>query len=124
PALVLFVEYGLLGSWDYFFDEAGLALGILGYGAVLTVSLTLLLLATATALRRTVPLIMTWTTLFLFCRLLAGALVERLNFDARWRLIDLWNCTYVVGHYCLGLGPEQFRSRVQPEWYEAALVLA
>src|SRR3954465_14153318 len=47
PALALFVQYGLVESWDYFFDSGHLALGILGYGAVLTVSLTLLLLATA-----------------------------------------------------------------------------
>jgi hypothetical protein len=122
PALILWVEFGLLQDWNYFSETAHLALGILAYGAVLTVSLTLMLLATATALRKTVPLIMTWTTLFLFCRLLATALVERLNFDPRWRLIDLWNCTYVVGHYCLGLPPERV-GRAQPDWPEAAVVL-
>ncbi len=123
PALALFVQYGLLESWDYFYDEGYLALGILGYGATLTVTLTLILLATATALRRTVPLIMTWTTLFLFCRLLSVALVDRLNFDARWRLIDVWNSTYVIGHRCLQLDPMKIRPSPQPEWYEAALVL-
>jgi ABC-type transport system involved in multi-copper enzyme maturation permease subunit len=123
PALGLAAEYALLEPWEEFLGKADLVLGILGYGAVLTVSLTLILLAAATALKRTVPLIMTWTTLFLFCRLLAAALVDRLHFDARWRLIDLWNCTYVVGHVCLGLDPANLRPAPQPEWYEAALVL-
>ena len=98
-------------------------LGILGYGLVLTVPLTPLLLATATCLRRTVPLIMTWTTLFFFCRLLAGALVDGLHFDVRWRLLDLWNDLYLLGNACLRLDPLKIRPAPQPPWYEAALVL-
>jgi ABC-type transport system involved in multi-copper enzyme maturation permease subunit len=121
PALVLYVQYGLLDSWDYFTDRADLLLGILGYGAVLTVSLSLVLLATATWLRRTVPLIMAWMTLFFFCRLLGGALVEGLRLNPRWRLIDLWNDAYLVGSACLRLErPPAF----QPAWPEAAGVLA
>jgi hypothetical protein len=123
PALVLFVQFGLLESWDYFLTQWPLAVGIIGYGMVLTVSLTLILLATATWLRRTVPMIMTWTTLFFFCRQLARALVDGLGQDARWRLIDLWNNTYLVGHACLNLDMAKIRPSPQPAWYEAALVL-
>src|SRR5436853_7612524 len=94
PALILFVQYGLLASWRYFIGGGTnlvlgnftfnvpvnpLLLGIVGYGLILTVCLTLLLLATATWLRRTVPMIMVWTTCFLFLRLLGSALVEGLN---------------------------------------------
>lgn len=123
PALILYVQWGLLESWDYFFDHFDLLLGILGYGAVLTVTLTLLLLATATWLRRTVPLIMTWTTLFFFFRLVSSALVDGLHFSPLWRLINLWNNTALIGRTCLGvpMRPEQLAN--QPEWYEAALVL-
>jgi ABC-2 type transport system permease protein len=123
PAAILFVQWGVLESWDYLFERFGLLLGILGYGLVLTVTLTLLLLATATWLRRTVPLIMTWTSLFFFCRLLSTALVEGLHFSPRWRLIDLWNSTYLLGGVCLGLDPNLARFGHQPPWYEAALVL-
>jgi ABC-2 type transport system permease protein len=123
PAVILFVQWSVLESWDYLYERLDLLLGILGYGAVLTVTLTLLLLATATWLRRTVPLIMTWTTLFFFCRLLSSALVDGLHFSTRWRLIDLWNCTSLIGSACLGLDSRVVRSGRQPHWREAALVL-
>jgi ABC-2 type transport system permease protein len=123
PAAVLFVQYGLLESWDYFWEQGHLLVGVLGYGAVLTVCLTLVLLATASWLRKTVPMIMTWTALFFFCRLLAAALVDGLHFDARWRLIDLWNDTYLVGNACLGMNLARIRPAPQPAWYEAGAVL-
>jgi ABC-2 type transport system permease protein len=139
PALVLFVQYGLLDSWQYFSGDGvpirwgeavafelpvnPLLLGILGYGLVLTVCLSLFLLATATWLRRTVPMIMAWTTLFIFMRLLAAALVDGLHYDARWRLIDLWNDTYLVGNALLGLAHASIRPAPQPLTMEAFLVL-
>ncbi len=121
PALVLYVQYGVLDTYSYFPSHWGLALGLLGFGALMTVVLTLLILATAVWLRRTVPLIMTWTTLFFFCRRLADSLVDRLNYDPRWKLLDLWNSLMLVGQWCLdtkltGVGQ-------QPETYEAAIVL-
>ncbi|HTU92260.1 MAG TPA: ABC transporter permease subunit [Gemmataceae bacterium] len=123
PALILYVQWGLLESWDYFYERFDLLLGILGYGAVLTVTLTLLLLATATWLRRTVPLIMTWTTLFFFCRLLSSALVDGLHFSPYWKLVDLWNNISMVGGVCLNLNWTEMRMWYQPPWREAALVL-
>jgi hypothetical protein len=142
PALLLFVQYGLLDSWDYFVRNGTfhshvtvgssmitlqspnpLFFGILGYGALLTVSLSVLLVATGSWLRRTVPLIMVWTTMFLFLRLLASALVDGLQYDPRWRLIDLWNDSYLIGSACLGLGQDSFRSTRQPLLSEAIIVL-
>jgi ABC-type transport system involved in multi-copper enzyme maturation permease subunit len=122
PAIVLFVQYGFLDSWTYFVDSSRLLAGILGYGLVLTVCLSLMLVATATWLRRTVPMIMTWTTLFFFFRLLAHALVDGFRYDPRWRLIDLWNNTYLVGSYLLGMGIDTIRL-AEPPVYQAALVL-
>ena len=121
PALILFVQYGLLDSWRYFYEQGHLLVGILGYGLVLTLCLSLLLLASAMWLRRTVPLIMMWTTLFLFCRLLGDALVRGLRFHPRWRLIDLWNDMYLIGSWCLRMEPAQ--AFFQPTRVEAALVL-
>jgi hypothetical protein len=142
PALALFFQFGLLESWDYFFQNGWafasfqgtdgslewrlpnpLFFGILGYGLILTVCLTLLLTATACWLRRTVPMIMAWTTLFFFLRLMAAALVDGLQYDPRWRLLDLWNNMALLGSACLGLGAGSFRSDRQPVLWEAALIL-
>jgi hypothetical protein len=138
PALMLFAQYGFLESWGYFVGKGcvlgpegasfrvpinPLFFGILGYGLVLTVCLSLLLVATATWLRRTVPMIMVWTTLFFFTRLLAATLVDGLKYDPRWRLIDLWNDLYLLGNYCLGLAHDTINPEPQPAFHEAALVL-
>jgi ABC-type transport system involved in multi-copper enzyme maturation permease subunit len=122
PALTLYLQYGMLESWDYFIQRFDLLLGILGYGLILTVTLTLLLLATASWLRRTVPLIMAWTTLFFFCRLLAEALVNGLHFNPRWRLIDLWHDAALLGAVLLRIDLHTLRGPL-PSWQEAALVL-
>jgi ABC-type transport system involved in multi-copper enzyme maturation permease subunit len=127
PALVLFVQYGLIytppdaTAPSYFEKDWALVFGILAYGATLTVSLCLLLLATAMWVRKTVPLIMIWSTLFYFCRIVCDTIVDRLNFNRHWRLFDLWNDTVLVGNKCLGILPGNADG--QPEWYLAALVL-
>jgi ABC-type transport system involved in multi-copper enzyme maturation permease subunit len=121
PALILFVQYGLLKSWEYFTTKGHLVPGILAYGAVLTVTLTAILLATALWLRKTVPLVMVWSTLFFFCHVVADTVVLRLNFDKHWRLFDLWNDTVLVGSACLGTDPPG--AAYQPAWHWAALVL-
>jgi hypothetical protein len=134
PALVLFVQCGFLYTWDYFvgmvnvrgfgaeFDYP-MALGIVAYGLTLSLFLSLMLVATASWLRRTVPLIMVWTTLFFFMRLLATALVDRLHYPAEWRLLDLWNNTFLIGSALLGLRSfDESSARYPPTW-QAALVL-
>jgi ABC-2 type transport system permease protein len=121
PALILWVQYGLLAGWDYFFDKWELAVGIVAYGAILSVSLSLILLATAVWLRKTVPLIMVWSTLFVFLRIVPDVLVGGLDFDRHWRLFNLWNDNYLVGSACLGV--EAPNPLQHPDWFSAALVL-
>lgn len=123
PALVLYVQYGVLTSWDYFVQDFKLLLGILGYGFELTLCLSLMLVATAGLLRRTVPMIMAWTTVFIFFRFLAAALVNGLQMHPRWRLIDLWNNTYLVGNNWLGVGADRIWPPRQPAVWEAEIVL-
>jgi hypothetical protein len=124
PAIALFVQYGLLESWDYFFEQSHLLVGILGYGLLLTATLTVILLALASWLQKTVPLVMAWTTLFVFCHGMSRALVELLRMSPRFRLIDVWGCTYLLGNRFLGIAPENVRPQLQPPAAEAALVLA
>jgi hypothetical protein len=124
PAVLLFWQYGVLTHWHYFIDEFPLLMGILLYGLLLAVCLSILLVTTASWLRRTVPMIMAWTTLFVFLRLLSAALVEGLHYPARWRLIDLWNNLFLLGNACLGLEASTLRAAAsQPPVWEAGLVL-
>ena len=58
------------------------------------------------------------------CRLSTGkALVEALHLHPRWRLIDLWFDTWLVGSAFLQVEPHGPRAMFQPQWEEAALVL-
>jgi ABC-type transport system involved in multi-copper enzyme maturation permease subunit len=124
PAIVLFFECGMVKTWSYYSDNIRILVGIIGYGALLTTCLGLLLLATASWLRRTMPMIMVWTALFIFARLLADLLLHVMRLDYRWRLIDIWNDLYLVGNWCLGMALTTVRPQPQPAVWEAASVLA
>jgi ABC-type transport system involved in multi-copper enzyme maturation permease subunit len=125
PSLLLFIQAGLLYDWEvYYTDHIRELLGILGYGLAITICLSLLLVASAVMVRRTVPLIMLWSGLFVLCRTLANLLVEGAHLDVRWRLIDLWNDLYLVGLWCLGGDRDDIRPREQPEFWEAFAICA
>ncbi len=125
PALALFIQAGLLYDWQtYYFDSIRLLFGILGYGLVLTITLGLLLVATAVLVRRTVPLIMVWTGLFVLCRSLGAFLAETQRLGETWRLIDLWNNLYLIGLWLLGAEITEGQTGfVQPPVWQAALVV-
>ncbi len=123
PALVLWAEAGLLHDWKtYYFNNLDLLLGIIGYGLTLTVSLSLLVVATAVWLRRTVPLAMVWMGLFALIPRLVPALIDATQ-DERWRLLDLWNNLYLCGLSCLGADHTTVRPLPQPEYWQAWLVV-
>ncbi len=124
PALLLFLQAGLLYDWQtYYTDHWHEFLGILGYGAVLTVTLSLLLVATSVWLRRTVPLVMIWAGLFALAPRLANFFVDGLHLPEACRLIDLWNDMYLVGLWLLGTELDESRYGQQPPTWQAALVV-
>jgi ABC-2 type transport system permease protein len=149
PALVLYGQHAL-DDWNYLLDvdyfqhtdgplpgsildsditppgPAGwkLLLGVFAYGMLQAVFLSILLVATASWMRRTMPLIMVWVSLFFFLRLLANILVEGLKYDVHWRLLDLWNNLALLGQACLGFAHDQIAPKPQPEFWAAAVVLA
>ncbi len=122
PALGLFAEYGLLNDWSYYRSETRLFWGILGYGALVTICLSLMVVAVAAWLRKTVPLVLVWVGILVFCRVLGRLLVDVLGFDRRFRLIDMWNNLYLVGTELLGR--DRPHRGAQPEYWEAAIVVA
>ncbi len=124
PALILFVQAGLLYDWEvYYVDHLRQLIGIFGYGLFLTTALSLLLVASAVLVRRTVPLIMLWSGVFVLCRTLANLLVDGARLDGAWRLIDLWNNLYLAGLWCLGADLGDMK-REQPEVWQAIAVIA
>ena len=135
PALVLYGQHAL-DDWDYLLDPdyfvvnggkgpggLPLLLGVVGYGMILAAFLSVLLVAAASAMRRTMPLIMVWVSAFFFPRLIANVLVDGLRYDYRWRLIDLWNDLGLLGQACLGYAHRELGGGPQPEFWQAALVL-
>jgi len=123
PTILLWLEAGLLYEWKaYYLDNIDLLVGIVGYGLVLSITLSLLVVATAVWLRRTVPMVMVWMGIFVFLRTLAAWLTEALK-DERWRLLDLWNNLYLCGLSCLGAEHESIRPAPQPDYLNAWLVV-
>jgi ABC-2 type transport system permease protein len=114
PALILYVEYGMLStSFDYFRENWRIAVGILGFGCVLAVVQSLMLFAVAVWVPRTVPLAMTWLGLFVLLTALGRALKEIAD-NRRWMLLALWEDMLRVGHWAFGSLPEN-RTPTAPE---------
>lgn len=116
-ALLLWVEYGAVTEWSYWWDRLDLVGGILGYGLILSVVLTCVLLAAAAWVRKTVPLVMTWMALFAFLPAVGRGLADWRE-EPNWRLVDIWNCCYVTGNWCFGLELKE-----QPSPLAATIVL-
>jgi hypothetical protein len=90
PALVLFLEYGLLSSsMDYFRENSRILLGIVGYGVLMATMLSLLLAAIASWVHRAVPLVMIWAGIFVLLPVL-GENLRYVRDNRMWRLLSLW----------------------------------
>jgi ABC-2 type transport system permease protein len=123
PAVCLFLEFGFIDTWSYYFEQWRLLFGILAYGTMLTVTLSLLLIFTSAWLRKTVPLVMVWSATFVLARLIQRWLVDGLSLSPKFRLIDIWNNMYLFGQWCFGTPHNKLRptGQVQPEYWEATL---
>jgi|TARA_B100000427_G_C15478916_1_gene582014 ABC-2 type transport system permease protein len=114
PALVLFIEYGLLGdSGKYFGENYSIVLGILGYGILLSIVVGLLLFALVSWMPKPVPLVMLWGGLFVFLPILSRILTFAMREpgvrrrialeESPWRLLDFWYDLFVVGNSFFGI---------------------
>lgn len=102
PALVLYAEYGLLtDSLAYIQENWRIALGILGYGALMAITASLLLMALASWFPRTVPLVMCWACVFVLLPAL-GSLLSEIFDDRTWKLLMLWRDLRLLGSWCFG----------------------
>jgi ABC-2 type transport system permease protein len=132
PAIVLYVEYGLLtDSTTYFTENLGILRGILGYGVALAITLSLLLFALTSWLQKTVPLVMAWACVFIL--LPAVALLLREVYDDRnWQLLMLWRDLRLIGAWCFGgIDSDNELAQINPAlaivaavWVASSLVIA
>jgi ABC-2 type transport system permease protein len=95
PALLLFIEYGMFtSSFDYWLTQWQIPLGVLFYGAVLSVVLSILLVTISSYLQRMAPIAITWASLFVLLRAMRGLMREK---SIYWGLIDPWRDMHFVG---------------------------
>ena len=119
PALILFFEYGLLGdTGKYFGEKYPIFFGILGYGALLSVAVGLLLFALVSWMPKPVPLVLLWGGIFGFLPALSRPLTFAMREpgmsrrdamdESPWRLLDFWNDLYIVGNKFFGVDKPLF----------------
>jgi ABC-2 type transport system permease protein len=102
PTLILYFEYGLLtSSMSYFQENLSILRGILAYGLIMAVTLSLLLFALTSWLRDTVPVVMSWATVFVLLPAL-GQLLSRVYDNRYWQLLMLWRDVRLLGIWCFG----------------------
>ena len=100
PALLLYLEYGLFSnSLDYFRENPRTVVGILGYGLIMAVGLSVLLAAIASWVPRAVPLVMTWTCVFILLPLV-GESLRFIRDNRLWRLLSFWRDLRFLGKWC------------------------
>ncbi len=103
PALLLFIEYGMLtSSLSYWTDNWNTVFSVLTYGATICVVLSIMLVTISAYLQRMAPIAITWSTIFVMLGLLAQYLRNATGND-NWALIDPWLDIRLVGKLCFGV---------------------
>jgi ABC-type transport system involved in multi-copper enzyme maturation permease subunit len=92
PCLVLFIEYGLFGdTFDYFIESRRILFGILAYGLLVSVGMSILLLGVAALLQKTISIVMVWGLIFIFLPIITEVIHEAARGSDYWKLLDFWS---------------------------------
>ena len=92
PCLALFIEYGLFGdTFDYFIESQRILFGILAYGLLVSVGMSILLLGVAALLQRTISIVMVWGLVFIFLPIVTEVLHGTVRGSDYWKLLDFWS---------------------------------
>jgi ABC-type transport system involved in multi-copper enzyme maturation permease subunit len=126
PCLCLFLEYGFIEDWSYYWTEWRLFLGVVGYGSLVVVTLSSMILAVSAWLRRTGPVILVWISLFVLSRFIQRWLVDGLGLSPSWRLIDTWNNLYLTAMWLFDYDHAKIRptNQAQPPYGQAVVVVS
>jgi ABC-2 type transport system permease protein len=138
PALLLFLEYGAFTeSLDYYFENLRVLAAILVHGTLASLVPAIVLLGLWALLRRMVPMILAWGSLFMLLPMMAAAIrgIHRHRWEAThrgmppgspwpdpwgWGLLDLWKDVGWVANALFGIRQETYEDR----WLWAAAVIA
>ena len=114
PAVVLFVEYGLFTeSVEYFRESWRIFLAILGYGTLVSVASSLLILSLAALLQRTVLIGVVWGGVFVFLPMV-GDMFRFIGSGPRgdawhWALLNYWAVLRWISNCFFGITEEPRR---------------
>ena len=123
PCLVLFVEYGLFSeSFDYFTESGDIFFAIMGYGLLVSIGMSVILLGVAALLQRTISIVMVWGLIFAFLPGIATLLRD--GADTRyWGMLDFWGLLSRIGDIFFGVNPKLGTMALLPLEAVGALVV-
>ncbi len=106
PCLVLFVEYGLFSeSFDYFTESGDIFFAILGYGLLVSIGMSVILLGVAALLQRTISVVMVWGLIFVFLPGIS-TLLRKGTDTPYWGVLHFWKLLSRIGDIFFGVNPE------------------
>ncbi len=107
PALLLFFEYGAFTTGrEYWLANWQVIPAVLGYGAVMCFTLSLMLTTISAYLQKMAPIAITWACLFVLLKTIAVE-VARETREPSWLLLDLWADILFAGRVFFGVFPER-----------------
>lgn len=99
PALALFLEYGMFtSSFDYWTEYSWIVLSILGYGLVLCLVLSTVVVTLSAYLQKMAPIAITCFSLFILLGIISRQLRDVTD-NQRWALLDLWRNMRYAGRF-------------------------
>lgn len=107
PALLLFFEYGAFTTGrEYWLANWQVIPSVLGYGAVMCFTLSLMLTTISAYLQKMAPIAITWACMFVLLKTVAIE-VARETRESAWLLLDPWENILYAGRLFFGVFPER-----------------
>lgn len=126
PAVVLFLEYGAFTeSLGYYVENLRILGAIIAYGVLASLVPAVVLLGLWALLRRMVPMILAWGSLFVLLPVMGEGIRDIFRHRGRpdpwaWGLLDLWKDVGWVANVLFGIKDDVYLDR----WPWAAAVIA
>ena len=122
PCLALFIEYGLFGdTFDYFIESRRILFGILSYGLLVSVGMSILLLGVAALLQRTISIVMVWGLIFIFLPIVTEVVRNAANGSDYWELLNFWSLLQWCSNAFFGIEASLYSGE---PWYPIGALLA